>query len=102
METKKINLSFTSKEPILAVGAQSKNTLCFIKEKNAYLSPLHPDLSDPGDFSSFKSDLEFFLKKKPKIIVCDLHHGYQSTDYALRNLSSVYKIITLQHHHSHI
>ncbi|MFH0738544.1 MAG: hypothetical protein V2A59_01620 [Candidatus Omnitrophota bacterium] len=102
METKKINLSFTSKEPILAVGAQSKNTLCFIKGEDACLSPLHPDLSDPGDFASFKSDLEFFLKKKPKIIACDLHQGYQSTDYALRNLSSAYKIITLQHHHSHI
>ncbi|MBM3254712.1 MAG: carbamoyltransferase HypF [Candidatus Omnitrophica bacterium] len=102
METKKISLPFICKEPILAVGPQSKNTLCFIKGKHAYFSPLHSDLNDPGDFSYFKSDLGFFLKKKPKIIACDLHQGYQSTLQAMEHLASTHKIITVQHHHSHI
>ena len=106
---RKIQLSFEIKKPILAMGSQTKNTLCFAKENFAYLSPLHQDLANPGDFKSFQEDVKYFLKKTPKIIAYDLHPEYQSTKYALNLYAICYTmpagrqaLYAIQHHHAHI
>jgi hydrogenase maturation protein HypF len=102
MEFKKIKLPFKIKRPILALGSQTKNTICFAKDDTAYLSPVHQDLSNPKDFSNFENIVKYFLKKRPKIIAYDLHPEYQSTKYA-QNLSPItYNLSPIQHHHSHI
>jgi len=99
---RKIQLPFKIKNPVLALGAQTKNTLCFAKDDLAYFSPLHSDLSNPDDFSIFEKDAGRFLKKKPKIIAYDLHPEYQSTKYAMSLRTKNYELRTIQHHHSHI
>jgi len=99
---RKIPLPIKVKKPVLAVGSQAKNTLCFAKGNFAYLSPVHPDLSNPQDFLNFKKELKHFLKKNPKIIAYDLHPEYQSTKHA-RQLSAIsYQLSAIQHHHAHI
>ena len=44
MEVRRIKLPLKVKAPVLALGSQTKNTLCFVKDDISYLSPLHPDL----------------------------------------------------------
>jgi len=101
MEVEKIGLPFRMGKPVLAMGSQAKNRVCFASGNFAYLSPLHTDLTSPGDFSDFQKDTKSFLKKQPQIIAHDLHDEYQSTKYALSSLSG-YRLIPIQHHHAHI
>ncbi len=102
MELKKIKLPFRVKKAILALGTQTKNTLCFAKGNCAYLSPVYADLNNPQDFSNFKKAVKYFLKKRPKIIASDLHPEYQSSKYALNLKPNTYHLIAIQHHHAHI
>ena len=103
MEVKKIKLPFKIKKPVLALGSQTKNTVCFAKGNCAYLSPAHQDLSNPQDFETFEKDVRYFLKKKPGIIAYDLHPEYQSSKY-IHQLSARQHVSTsaVQHHHAHI
>jgi hydrogenase maturation protein HypF len=99
---RKIQLPFAVKRPILAFGSQTKNTACFAEGNSAYLSRPHSDLSSLLDFCKFEKDVEYFLKKNPKIIACDLHPEYQSTKFA-QSLSPIpYPLSFIQHHHAHI
>ncbi len=99
---RKIQLPFKIKKAVLSLGSQTKNTLCLAKGNSAYLSRLHPDLSNPQDFSKFEKDVRYFLKKNPKIIAYDLHPEYQSTKYALNLYAIRYTQYAIQHHHAHI
>ncbi len=102
MKLTKITLPFICRETVLALGSQSKNTLCFARRDCAYLTRVHPDLDRPQDFSDFRKDLELLFKKKPKIIACDLHPEYQSTKQAFRLAACGYRLVMAQHHHAHI
>ena len=106
MKLQKIKLPFKVKQPVLALGTQTKNTICFAKGNLAYLSPIYPDLNNPGDFFKFKKAAEFLLKKKPRVIACDLHPEYQSTKYARSIENSAkgagYSFSAVEHHHAHI
>jgi hydrogenase maturation protein HypF len=97
-----IPLPFEVKAPVLALGAHTKNTVCFIRGKAAWVSPVHQDLSVPKDFSAFRKDAEYFLKNNPRIIACDLHPEYQSTKYALTLQARRRLFFPVQHHHAHI
>ncbi|MDD5567933.1 MAG: hypothetical protein PHY88_01835 [Candidatus Omnitrophica bacterium] len=101
MKTIKVKLPVRLKKAVLALGSQTKNTICFAKGSNAYVSPVHADLSSPRDLSAFEKDVKHFLKKHPKIVTCDLHPEYQSTKFAL-SLYGSHKLALIQHHHAHI
>jgi len=106
MKLQKIKLPFKVKKPVLALGTQTKNRICFAKGDTAYLSPIYPDLNNPGDFLKFKEAVEFFLSKKPRVIAYDLHPEYQSTKYARSIENSAkgagYSFSAVGHHHAHI
>ncbi|OGX19734.1 MAG: hypothetical protein A3K54_03495 [Omnitrophica WOR_2 bacterium RBG_13_44_8] len=102
MKFQKIKLPFKIKRPVLALGPQTKNRVCFARGNFAYLGPLHPDLTHPRDFFAFERSVKYFLKKKPGIIAYDLHPEYQSTKYALNLKPNAYQFIPIQHHHAHI
>ncbi len=97
-----MELPCTIKNGVLALGPQTKNTLCFAKGSSAFLSPVLGDLNNPEDYERFEQSVKYFLKKQPKVIAYDLHPDYQSTKYAL-NLSPVAcRLSPVQHHHAHI
>ena len=106
MKLQKIKLPFKVKEPVLALGTQTKNRICFARGNSAYLSPIYPDLNNPDDFLKFKKAVEFFLKKRSRVIAYDLHPEYQSTKYALSIENSAkgdsYSFSAVGHHHAHI
>jgi hydrogenase maturation protein HypF len=101
MQFTKIELPFVIKSPTLALGPQTKNTVCFARGGFAYLGPVHQDIGCLEDFLDFEKTVKHFLKQNPKTISYDLHPEYASSKYAL-SLSGAYRLFPVQHHHAHI
>ncbi|MDD2679447.1 MAG: hypothetical protein PHO03_01415 [Candidatus Omnitrophica bacterium] len=101
MGSKTIKLPFKLQKSVLALGSQTKNTVCLAKGKTAYISPLCADLNTPENLAAFEREAKYFFRQHPVLIACDLHPEYQSTKYALR-LSAKYRLEPVQHHHAHI
>jgi len=87
---------------ILALGAQSKVSFCFIKGPDAYLARPEWDLDNPEDLKKFRKEINR-LKIRPDIVACDLHPDYTTTklSYEIAGYfgSDLKKI---QHHKAHI
>lgn len=89
--------------PILACGAQLKNTICITKNDTAFLSQHIGDLENPATYDFFQltiDHLQRILEITPEIIACDMHPTYLSTQYAEKR-TGIQKI-RVQHHHAHI
>ena len=92
-----------SLEPILACGAEWKDTICLTREDQAFLSQHIGDLENLETLNFFEmtiGHLKRILEIEPKIIAYDLHPDYLSTQYALKQTSMIQ--IGVQHHHAHI
>jgi hydrogenase maturation protein HypF len=92
-----------SLEPILACGAEWKNTICLTRGKEAFLSQHIGDLENLETLNFFEMTirhLKRILEIEPKIIAYDLHPNYLSTQYALKQTSMIQ--IGVQHHHAHV
>jgi len=102
-----IELPFSFKDEVLAVGGQLKSTFCLAKDNRLFISKPFGDLENLDTLSLFEKSIEDFknqLKINPKIIACDLHPEYLSTKYAQDYIlqSSHCRLIGVQHHHAHI
>ncbi|MEE4265082.1 MAG: carbamoyltransferase HypF [Desulfobacteraceae bacterium] len=89
--------------PILACGAELKNTICLTRQDKAFVSQHIGDLENWPTYEFFKltiAHLKRILDIEPEIIACDMHPDYLSTRYALE-LRTDHKI-QVQHHHAHI
>jgi hydrogenase maturation protein HypF len=92
-----------SLEPILACGAEWKDTICLTRNEQAFLSQHIGDLENLETLNFFEmtiAHLKRILEIKPQIIAYDLHPDYLSTQYALKQSSMIQ--IGIQHHHAHI
>jgi hydrogenase maturation protein HypF len=88
---------------IFAAGADLKNTFCFAKQNQLICSEHIGDLEDAEVYHHYINSIEHLrqlFEVEPKIVACDLHPGYLSTQYAL-SMPDV-KIIQIQHHWAHI
>ncbi len=98
-----IRISRRFPRPVLACGAQLKNTFCLGVGDEAYLGPYIGDLDNLETYASFEESIarmERFLGVAPGIVAHDLHPDYLSTRYALARRDVVH--IGVQHHHAHI
>ena len=89
--------------PILACGAELKNTICITKDDRAFLSQHIGDLENLATYDFFQLTIRHMkriLDINPEIIVCDLHPDYMSTRYAMEQ-DNIEKV-RVQHHHAHI
>ena len=96
-----ISLGFCA-PPVLAVGAELKNTVCLTREGEAFLSPHVGDLENPETHAFFEeviAKLEQLLGVAPTAVAHDLHPDYFSTRYALGSTLPRHGI---QHHHAHV
>jgi hydrogenase maturation protein HypF len=88
--------------PVLACGAQLKNTFCLGTGDSAYLGPHIGDLENLETNQAFEeaiARLERFLRTSPAVVAHDLHPDYLSTRYArARGIPTV----AVQHHHAHV
>jgi hydrogenase maturation protein HypF len=88
---------------IFAAGADLKNTFCFAKQNQLICSEHIGDLEDAEVYHHYIDSIEHLrglFEFEPKIVACDLHPGYLSTQYALSMPDM--KIIQVQHHWAHI
>ena len=92
--------------PLLAVGAELKNTFCLNRNRYAFISQYMGDIQNYETFNSFEESIKHFEKLfriEPELLVCDLHPDYLTTRYAQeRSATTGRSLITVQHHHAHI
>jgi hydrogenase maturation protein HypF len=90
----------------IAVGAELNNCICIAKKDHCFLSQYIGQTQKLDTFEYMKKVIEHFIKitrANPKIIACDLHSLYNSTQLA-KELSKRFdaKLIMIQHHKAHI
>ncbi len=89
--------------PVLACGAELKNTFCLGRGDRAFLSQHVGDLENYETLRSFTEGighLRRLFDVEPQIVAHDLHPEYLSTKYALGQDDCV--LAGVQHHHAHI
>jgi hydrogenase maturation protein HypF len=91
-----------SLKPILACGAEVKNTFCLTHDRYAFLSQHIGDLENLETLEHFQRTLEIYqrlFRIRPERVAYDLHPEYLSTKYALKLPG---KKIGVQHHFAHM
>jgi len=89
--------------PVLACGAELKNTFCLARGRHAFVSHHIGDLENAETLRSFTEGIAHFRRLfdiDPQVVAYDLHPEYLSTKYALE-LEDV-DLEGVQHHHAHI
>jgi len=89
--------------PILACGAELKNTICLTRNNQAFVSQHVGDLENLETYRFMEltiNHLKRILDIKPEIIAHDMHPDYLSTQYATSQ-SRLTKV-AVQHHHAHV
>jgi hydrogenase maturation protein HypF len=96
-------LPWRFRRPVLACGAELKNTFCLGKDHRAFVSHHIGDLENYETYRSFTEGITHFRRLfdvDPALVAHDLHPEYLSTKYA-RELDGV-ELLGVQHHHAHI
>jgi len=94
--------------PVLACGAELKNTFCLAKGNHAIISQHIGDLENAATLAAFAAAIEHYSRLfdiKPAIVACDSHPEYLSTKYALdlaERSDTALELVEVQHHHAHI
>ena len=89
--------------PILACGAELKNTFCVARGSRAWVGHHIGDLENYDTLTSFVEGIEHFQRLfavAPEVVAHDLHPEYLATKHALE-LEGV-ETIAVQHHHAHL
>lgn len=89
--------------PVLAVGAELKNTVCLASGCRAVLSQHIGDLRNLETFRAFTDAIGHLSRLSdivPAVVAHDLHPDYVSTNYALD--STGVDLVGVQHHHAHV
>ncbi len=91
-------------EPVLAVGADLKNTCALASGRYAWVSQHIGDLDDlatQAALTASEAHLEELTGVRPEAIVADAHPGYRSSRWA-REHAEGREVRTVQHHHAHV
>ena len=88
--------------PLLACGAELKNTFTLARDGRAWVGHHIGDLRNYETLRSFTTGIEHFKRLfavEPELVAYDMHPEYLSTKYALDlDLPAV----AVQHHHAHL
>ncbi|MGV9901184.1 carbamoyltransferase HypF [Streptomyces sp. NPDC003388] len=88
--------------PVLAVGAELKNTVCLAGGDSLFPSQHIGDLKSPGNQRFFKDTighLRTLFGITPAYVAHDLHPNFHSTRYAR---ACGVETVAVQHHHAHM
>ena len=94
---------FESPRPVLACGAELKNTFCLVKGSRAWIGHHIGDLENYETLTSFREGIRHFERLfavEPEIVAHDLHPDYLSTGYAFEREGV--ELVGVQHHHAHL
>ncbi|MGW5643042.1 carbamoyltransferase HypF [Saccharopolyspora sp. NPDC003752] len=98
-----VTLPWPFPQPVLACGAELKNTFGVAKGEHVFLSHHIGDLENYETLRSFTAGIEHFCRlfdAEPRVVAHDLHPEYLSTKYAAE-LDGI-ELVGVQHHHAHI
>jgi len=92
--------------PLLATGAELKNSFCLTRQNYAFLSHFIGDMENYETLRSFEESIEHYqrlFRIQPRAIAADLHPDYLATRYAVnRAADESLPIYQIQHHHAHL
>jgi len=106
-----LSLPWSFSQPVLACGAELKNTFCVAKGQHAFVSHHIGDLENYETLRSFTDGIEHFRQLfdvEPQLVAHDLHPEYLSTKYAMDlgtdagAAAGGIELVGVQHHHAHI
>jgi hydrogenase maturation protein HypF len=98
-----LSLPDAAQHPILACGAELKNTFCVARGTRAWVGHHVGDLENYETLESFVDGVEHFERLfavTPEVVAHDLHPEYLSTKYALER--DGVRLVGVQHHHAHL
>jgi hydrogenase maturation protein HypF len=102
----KLPPGFEHSPPILAMGAELKNTFCLLKDGNAVVSQHQGDLEDVSVLQDFRHNIELYQQlfdHRPEVIAIDHHPEYLSSKLGQElAVAGGVKLVPVQHHHAHI
>ncbi len=87
---------------VIGCGAESNNSFCLTRSKEAYVSWNTGDLTEYRNYMTYLesiNELENILGIQPEIAAHDMHPDYITTRYAAQ---TGLKTESIQHHHAHI
>lgn len=92
--------------PTLAVGGELKSTFCLAKGEYGYMSQHIGDMENLETVRAFETAVTHFrhiFRAEPERLVCDMHPGYLSTQWAQEQAARAgLPLVAVQHHHAHI
>ncbi len=91
-------------EPVLAVGADLKNTCAVADGRYAWFSQHIGDLDDVATQAALTTSerhLEELTGVSPRLLVADQHPGYRSSGWAVEHAEGR-PVRLVQHHHAHV
>jgi hydrogenase maturation protein HypF len=93
--------------PLLACGAELKNTFCVARGGRAWIGHHVGDLGNWETLRSFREGIDHFERLfavRPQLVAHDLHPDYLSTSYALERAQADGgpALLGVQHHHAHL
>jgi len=100
-----ILLRDTCARDILAAGSDLKNTFSLVRGNHLICSEHIGDLEDAEVFQHYVRSIDHLrglFEADPKVVVCDLHPGYHSTQYARTLAYAGVQVIEVQHHWAHV
>ena len=101
-----LRLPLRAARPVLACGAELKNTFCLVKDDRAVLSQHIGDLENYATLRAYTTGIDLYQRLfdiAPETIAYDLHPEYLSTKYALDRADAAgLHLVGVQHHHAHI
>lgn len=89
--------------PVLAVGAELKNTVCLTRGDRAFVSQHLGDLKNAETYEAFcraVEQLQKLAEVTPVVVAHDLHPDYLATRHATEQMSL--PTLAVQHHHAHL
>ncbi|MGW8846318.1 carbamoyltransferase HypF [Streptomyces xiamenensis] len=97
-------LPIASPRPLVAAGAQLKNTFTLVSGDLAVTGAHVGDLRDPRTADAFEEGLRELSRLSaitPEVVAHDLHPGYTSTQWATARRPAGRRV-PVQHHHAHV
>lgn len=95
-------LQIDSDREIMAMGAEQKLSLCLLHKGYAHSTQYLGNLEDMSTYEEYLQvvkRIKALLGVEPRIIAHDLHTGYLSTQWAIKQSD---ERISVQHHHAHM
>ena len=91
---------------VLACGAEQKASFALSRGEHAFPSQHIGDLKNAETLAHYSAQIAHFERLfdvKPRVLVCDEHPDYLSTDYARQRAAQEgLRLLRVQHHHAHL